>query len=227
MKGKFIPYLILFSFLFFAYLITGSGCINIDNPVVQPVDYRSLVKFVNLKPDVTIKVNVDGSDLVSSLAFGDTSRYFDLPAGSRVFVFTAGDTIRRSLESEKKYSVFYVGRGSDSVLFAAERNTFDEPYPSGKALVRFLNLSPDLGDAEVVVNFMVKDSTVDSTFSSIAFRGGTPYLEIASFPVKYTVISGTDTLVKLWDPGISGAGRYSVVVYGLKANLQKKLFKED
>jgi len=58
-------------------------------------------------------------------------------------------------------------------------------------------------------------------------KGGTPYLTIASFPVKYTVISGTDTLVKAWDSGISGAGRYSVVVYGLKANLQKKLFKED
>ncbi|CUS77428.1 protein of unknown function (DUF4397) [Candidatus Kryptonium thompsonii] len=222
MQSKFTIFAVFF-LVFFIIVITGDGCINIDNPVVQPVDYRSLAKFVNLKPDVTIKVNVDGSDKVSSIAFGDASNYLDLPAGSRVFVFTAGDTIKRSLESEKKYSVFYVGRGSDSVLFAAERNTFDEPYPSGKALVRFLNLSPNLGAAKVIVNFAGKDST----FSNVAFKGGTPYLTIASFPVKYTVISGTDTLVKAWDSGISGAGRYSVVVYGLKANLQKKLFKED
>ena len=77
-----------------------------------------------------------------------------------------------------------------------------------------LNLSPNLGAAKVIVNFAGKDST----FSNVAFKGGTPYLTIASFPVNYTVISGTDTLVKAWDSGISGAGRYSVVVYGLKAS---------
>ena len=123
MQSKFTIFAVFF-LVFFIIVITGDGCINIDNPVVQPVDYRSLAKFVNLKPDVTIKVNVDGSDKVSSIAFGDASNYLDLPAGSRVFVFTAGDTIKRSLESEKKYSVFYVGRGSDSVLFAAERSPY-------------------------------------------------------------------------------------------------------
>lgn len=222
MKGKFTICLSAFV-LILAYLITGSGCINIDNPVVQPVDYRSSAKFVNLKTGATIKVNVDGTDKVASLAFGEATSYFDLPAGSRVFAFGAGDSVRRTLESEKKYSVFYVGKGSDSVLFAVERNTFDEPYPSGKALVRFLHLSPNLGTAKVIVNFAGKDSV----FSSVPFKGGTPYLEISSFPVKYTVISGSDTLVKGWDSGITGAGRYSVVVYGLRTDLQKKLFKED
>ncbi len=221
MKSKFtICFLIAF---LFAYLIFGNGCIDIDNPVVQPVDYRALAKFVNLKDGATIKVNVDGTDKVGSLAFGNETQYFDLPAGSRVFVFSPGDTLKRALESEKKYSVFYVGKGSDSVLFAGERNTFDEPFPSGKALVRFLHLSPDLGTARVIVNFEGKDSV----FSSVRFKGGTPYLTISSFPVKYTVISGTDTLVKAWDSGVTGPGRYSVAVYGLKANLQKKLFKED
>ncbi|CUS98642.1 protein of unknown function (DUF4397) [Candidatus Kryptobacter tengchongensis] len=222
MKCKFT--ICFFGFvIFLAYLVTWSGCINIDNPVVQPVDYRSLAKFVNLKSGTTIKVNVDGVDKVSSLSFGEASSYLDLPAGSRVFVFAAGDTLRRSLDSEKKYTVFYVGKGLDSVLFAAERNTFDEPYPSGKALVRFLNLSPNLGAAKVIINFAGKDST----FSNVGFKAGTPYLEISSFPVKYTVISGTDTLIKAWDSGISSAGRYSVVVYGLRTDLQKKFFKED
>ncbi len=141
-----------------AYLILGSGCIDIDNPVVQPVDYRALAKFVNLKDGATIKVNVDGTDKLSSLPFGEASEYLDLPAGSRVFVFGPGDTLKQALESEKKYSVFYVGKGSDSVLFAAERNTFDEPFPSGKAFVRFLHLSPNLGTAKVIVNFEGKDS---------------------------------------------------------------------
>ncbi len=222
MIGKFTICLSAFA-LIFAYLIMGSGCINIDNPVVQPVDYRSSVKFVNLKTGATIKVNVDGTDKVSSLAFGEATTYFDLPAGSRVFVFGAGDTVRRTVESEKKYSVFYVGKGPDSVLFAVERYTFDDPYPSEKALVRFLHLSPNLGTAKVIVNFAGKDSV----FSNVAFKGGTPYLAISSFPVKYTVISGSDTLVKAWDSGIGSPGRYSVVVYGLRANLQKKLFKED
>jgi hypothetical protein len=90
-------------------------------------------------------------------------------------------------------------------------------------LVRFLHLSPDLGTTKVIVNFAGKDSV----FSNVAFKGGTPYLTISSFPVKYTVIAGTDTVVKAWDSGVSGAGRYSVVVYGPKASLQKKLFKED
>lgn len=217
MKSKFtICLLVVFSL---AYLISLSGCIDIDNPVVQPVDYRAIAKFVNLKEGVTIKVDVDGTNKVSSLAFGQASEYIDLPAGSRAFVFGPGDTLKKSLESERKYSVFYVGKGSDSVLFAAERNTFDEPFPSGKALVRFLHLSPDLGSAEVIVNFAGKDSV----FSGVKFKGGTPYLTISSFPVNYTVISGTDTLVK----EITFPGRYSVVVYGLKPNLQIKLFKED
>ncbi len=222
MKGKFtISFLVLiFAFL---YLISGGGCINVDNPVIQPVDYRSSAKFVNLRSGASLTVYVDGVQK-ATLAFGDASTYFDLPAGSRVFVFDYGagkDTIRQSLESEKKYSIFYVN--SANVLFASERNTFDAPYPEGKALVRFLHLSPDLGTTKVIVNFDGKDST----FSSIAFKGGTPYLAISSFPVKYTVIAGTDTVVKAWDSGVSGAGRYSVVVYGPRASLQKKLFKED
>ncbi|CUS84172.1 hypothetical protein JGI13_01021, partial [Candidatus Kryptonium thompsonii] len=81
MQSKFTIFAVFF-LVFFIIVITGDGCINIDNPVVQPVDYRSLAKFVNLKPDVTIKVNVDGSDKVSSIAFGDASNYLDLPAGS-------------------------------------------------------------------------------------------------------------------------------------------------
>lgn len=221
MKSKFT--ICFFLAFLFAYLISGSGCINIDNPVVQPVDYRALAKFVNLKQGVTIKVNIDGADKVSSLAFESASDYLDLPAGSRVFVFGSGDTLIQALASEKKYSVFYVGKGSDSVLFVPERNTFDDPFPSGKALVRFLHLSPNLGTAKVIVNFAGKDSA----FSNISFKGGIPYLSISSFPVKYTVISGTDTLVKAWDSGISGPGRYSVAVYGLRSSLKIKLFKED
>lgn len=220
MKGKFTICLLIV--LLFAYL-SFNGCIDIDNPVVQPVDYRSSAKFVNLR-NASVTISVDGAQKVSSLAFGGESQYFDLPAGSRVFVFDYGsgkDTLRRSLESERKYSIFYID--GSNILFAAERNLFDEAYPSGKAVVRFLHLSPDLGTAKVIVNFAGKDSA----FSNIAFKGGTPYLEIGSFPIKYTVISGTDTVVKNWDSGITGAGRYSVVVYGPKASLQKKFFKED
>ncbi len=222
MKSKFT--ICLSMALLFAYLISGSGCINIDNPVVQPVDYRSSAKFINLRSGATVGISVDGTQKVSSLGFGDASQYFDLPAGSRVFVFDYGqgrDTLRRSLDSERKYSIFYVD--GSNVLFAAERNLFDEAFPGGKALVRFLNLSPDLTASKVIVNFAGRDSV----FSNIAFKGGTPYLEISSFPVKYTVISGSDTLVKAWDSGINSAGRYSVVVFGPKANLQKKFFKED
>ncbi len=222
MKTKFTVFSVFL--LFFIAIIIGGGCINIDNPVVQPVDYRSIVKFVNLKPGDTIKVNVDGSDMISSIPFGEIHKdSLNLPAGSRVFVFKAGDTIRKSLEAEKKYTVFYVGKGSDSVLFAVVRNTFDEPYPSGKALIRFLHLSPNLGTSKVIVSWGGKDST----FSNVVFKGGTPYLAIASFPVKYTVISGSDTLLKAQDSGVSKAGRYSVVVYDLKENLKIKFFQED
>jgi len=222
MKCKFTVCLSVLIFAFL-YLISGSGCINVDNPVIQPVDYRSSAKFVNLRSGTSLTVYVDGSQK-ATISFGNASQYFDLPAGSRVFVFDYGagrDTIRQSLESEKKYSIFYVSGAN--VLFASERNTFDDPYPSGKALVRFLHLSPDLGTTKVIVNFANKDSI----FTNIAFKGGTPYLEISSFPVKYTVIAGTDTVVKAWDSGVNGAGRYSVVVFGPRASLEKKLFKED
>jgi hypothetical protein len=223
MKGKFTICLSVLIFAFL-YLISGSGCINVDNPVIQPVDYRSSARFVNLRSGASLTVYVDKEQKGTALTFGDASAYFDLPAGSRVFVFDYGagkDTVRQSLEAEKKYSIFYVS--GTNVLFASERNTFDSSYPEGKALVRFLHLSPDLGTTKVIVNFAGKDSV----FSNVAFKGGTPYLTISSFPVKYTVIAGTDTVVKAWDSGVSGAGRYSVVVYGPRASLQKKLFKED
>ncbi|CUT08721.1 hypothetical protein JGI9_01956, partial [Candidatus Kryptonium thompsonii] len=41
MQSKFTIFAVFF-LVFFIIVITGDGCINIDNPVVQPVDYRSL-----------------------------------------------------------------------------------------------------------------------------------------------------------------------------------------
>jgi hypothetical protein len=221
-KFKIFVLLALLTQFAFLYLVLWSGC----KPVTEPViDWGSSAKFVNLRSGASLTVYVEGTQK-GTLAFGNASDYFDLPSGSRVFVFDYGagkDTVRQSLESEKKYSIFYVS-GTD-VLFASERCTCEPPYPKATALVRFLHLSPDLGTTKVIVNFAGKDSV----FSNVAFKGGTPYLAIPDslLPAKYTVIAGTDTVVKAWDSGVSGAGRYSVVVYGPKASLQKKLFKED
>jgi hypothetical protein len=58
MKGKFTICLSVLIFAFL-YLISGSGCINVDNPVIQPVDYRSSAKFVNLRSGASLTVYVD------------------------------------------------------------------------------------------------------------------------------------------------------------------------
>jgi len=221
-----------------AVSLSLTGCVDVNQPAVHTKNYTSPARFVNLAVNSSLAVMVDGGSAVTGIAYGNTSAYIDLPSGSRLFRFSYSsvvDTLRQSLMSQYKYSIFVVYDPSTSVtsgtyVFLMERYTFESPYPADSSLLRFVQLSPDTSATiKNGVSVTFSYGSRDTSFKKISFQGNTPYLRVPSNGVRFTVIgSNGDTLKSVsGDAGLSGLGRYSFVIYGPASSLQKKLFKED
>jgi len=229
----------IFVFLALSAVLVMSGCVDVNQPNVGTMDFRSLARLVNLAKGTSMSVTIDGTSIVSALAYGNASNYFDLPAGYRKFVFSYGgivDSVSQSLASEWKYSIFSIydpgaGDVARTYVFATERYTFDTELPANTARVRFLQFSSDTSQAiRNGLTMTLSYGSRDTVFQGLKFKSITPYVDIltSSFPVRYTIVDAAgDTLANHADAQVVGAGRYSIVVYGSKTGFQKNVFKED
>jgi len=216
-----------------------SGCVDVDNTNIAPVDQRSTTRFINLSSTLgTVSIKVDGG-VVASIGYESASDYLNIAAGARKFKFSYNnveDTLTTALSHDMKYSVFCVydplnGDTARSYSFASERRTYTgtQAYVPGSALVRFINLSRDTTAASVTFKLIdTVAATEDTVQSDIAFGGATPYIQanIVNRPqfLVYNLLN--DTLAV---PTNLTEGRFSVVLFGNKlgSTLEVKVYKED
>lgn len=154
------------------------------------------VRVLHAVPDApNVDVYADGNLIVSDLAYSESTEYLPVPEGTyKISVYAAGSTNSPvisnmlSVHGNSMITVAAAGMLDNIVLLAIhDANTAMRP---GKALIRFLHLSPNAP----AVDITLPNGTV--IFSNVSFKQITPYIDVA--PMNYTLqvrAAGTSTVV--------------------------------
>lgn len=201
---------------------------NNYNQRQMPMGYVRVIHTVPDAPNVDIYAN--DKLIVSNLAYGKYTDYLAIPKGMyKISLYVAGTKDSPVLSdmlmvnNDAKLTVAAIGNLSDIEL----RQIMDahEANKTGKAMIRFLHLSPDAP----AVDITLPDGTV--IFSNVSFEHITPYIDV--MPMDYTLqvrVAGTDDVV-LTVPNINldAEKYYSVYAIGLvgkKPELQALLIQD-
>ena len=194
-----------------ALAVLGTGAATADDDTDDQGDGTTAeVRVGHLSPDApSVDVYVDGTEVVSDLAYGDfapgalTGAYLDLPAGEYDITTKVADTDQTvdalsasefPVEANRNYTVLATGELTPETSGEAELgllplvdNDDDETaLPSADAgLVRLVHASPDAGAVDLVVE---SDGEEVTTVSDVEFGQETGYLELP--PGEYVVDVG-------------------------------------
>lgn len=223
------------------------GCVDTSvQPIPNSVDFRSQVSVVNLttgstNADVSM-YSVDNPTtavISTSIAFGQASSYFDIPAGIKKlgvkytgFTPAKDTTFQLTTESMYRMRIFLVGDGTGNgvgVQKAAQSyiSSMDNgsSIPVGSTEIRLFNGSPDAGS---VTSMKVKGGTVDTSIAvSAAYMAGTKYFQISAGTYNVTLVAGSDTLTTFSTNQMSSQKRYTAFIYDLKASLKSNILSDD
>lgn len=207
------------------------------------------VNVYGAKPSVagdgSLADNIDYSSaiLTGSLTLGSVApaTYQDVPAGAKAIIVTytsaAKDTFKLTTDTDYKMRLFIVGdnsAGGRTLVKSAERTIFQAPgssggaslFPDGYGWVKFFNGSPDVGTVGDVV---VKGGKLDTTFAfNAGFAKGSDYLKLASGTAyTFTVRSDAKDTLTTFSQTPASKGRYTTVIYDVKASLKNKVLTDD
>jgi Domain of unknown function (DUF4397) len=161
---------------------------NSENNYTSP----ALVSFYHASPDAPqLTITVEEKNFLNApLAYSQYAGYKNFYVGNRVFKFrnAANTTLldtTLALNPNNSYSVFIINN-NESIETLVTTDTADAPG-AGKAMVRFLQLSPDTNPIDVAI---VGDA--ENTFSNQAYKTGTPFKEITARTFKL-ILKNSDT----------------------------------
>lgn len=126
--------------------ISLNSCLNNDDELPNVPD-AGYVAFFNASPDSNGIVFYSNDRVInqSPVNYSQFFGYLGLENGSHAIRVSSGnnslDTINMSIVKDKRYSVFAVNKFEDLELFALE-DAITTPQ-TGKASIRFIQLSPD------------------------------------------------------------------------------------
>lgn len=158
-----------------------------------PMGYVRVIHTVPDAPNVDIYVN--DKLIINNLAYGSYTDYLPIPEGTyKISLYVAGTKnppVLSNMLTVNKNSILTVaavGTLSDIELLAI--TDVNETRKPGKAMIRFLHLSPNAP----AVDITLPDGTV--IFSNVSFKHITPYIDVA--PMNYTLqvrVAGTSSVV--------------------------------
>lgn len=186
-------------------------------PKIQYMEKNSMgyVRVVHAVPDApNVDLYANDNLIVNNLSYGDYTEYLEVPAGTyRLSLYPTGTknspvlTNMLTVGGNDILTVAAVGELSNIGLLAImDANT---PMSPGKAMIRFLHLSPNAP----AVDITLPDGTV--IFGNVSFEQITPYLEVP--PMNYTLqvrLAGTTTVV-LTVPNINLSSDEFYTVYAI------------
>jgi hypothetical protein len=193
-----------------------SGCLDDDATQVAPVP-RGYVSIYQASPDAPVlDVLVDNRPL-GSLSYTDHSDYLNFYTGNRNLKFNVANAASAlvdttfSVADGKAYSVFVINTLSKGLetLIIADSSAAPE---TGKAMVRFVNLSPDAPAFDVIAT----SDQSNPLFQNTSFKGATEFKPIDAgtytFDVKET---GTQTsAVSANKINMQPGGFYTIITRG-------------
>jgi len=196
----------------FVSLLFMTGCLDDDNPTPQqPVAFVSIYHASPDAGDVDIIVS-SGTINNTPFEYGDYTGYLPFSPGKREFkVSEAGkasavliDTAFQFVDS-RTYSVFI----ADSLLSIEAIVLGDSAATpgDGKAMVRFVHLSPDAPG----VNVLADDTDL---FSDVSFKEGTEFKEIGAgnLEIKFQDVEGDNEVLYTESDMKFEAGQFYTIV---------------
>lgn len=154
------------------------------------------VRIIHTVPDApNVDIYANDKLIVNNLGYGDYTDYLSIPEGTyKISLYVAGtkdSAVLSNMLTVNKNTLLTVaaaGTLSDIGLLAiADAN---QSRKSGKAMIRFLHLSPNAP----AVDITLPNGTV--IFSNVSFKQITPYIDVA--PMNYTLqvrVAGTSNVV--------------------------------
>jgi hypothetical protein len=175
----------------------------------MPMGYVRVIHTVPDAPNVDIYAN--DKLIINNLAYGDYTDYLPIPEGTyKITLYVAGTKntpVLSNMLTVKKNSILTVAAvGTLSDIGLIVITDANEYKMTGKAMIRFLHLSPNAP----AVDITLPNGTV--IFSNVSFRHITHYIDVT--PMNYTLqvrVAGTDNVV-LTVPNINlDEGKYYTV----------------
>ena len=199
-----------------ALVVFMMSCLDDDNAdTVQPVPV-SYVSIYNASPDAPALDVIVDSKRVNAYPFDytDYSGYLNFYTGERNFTissFNASNALvdtTLNLVQGNAYSLFLIDRVS-SLETLLVRDSTAAPA-TGKAVVRFVHLSPDAPQVSVNV---AGDST--ELFTQTGFRSVTSFKEVDAKTYSFEVKDANgNVLLNAKDVNLESGGYYSILVRG-------------
>jgi hypothetical protein len=187
-----------------------------DDPNTQPDPVAFVAMYHASANAPSLDVVVDGSQLNSeTLDFGDYSGYLNFKPGNVKLQFGPFDTddvlidSTVTFEDQKLYSIFIIDENENSELLIHN----DNPVAAapGKAKIRFINLSPDVG----LVSLNVEGEN-DPLISGKLFKEESDFIEVDPGKYDFTINSGNgdNIILQLPDTSLKATLFYTVIVRG-------------
>jgi len=157
---------------------------------------KGYVRIIHTVPDApNVDIYANDKLIVNNLSYGNYTDYLPIPEGMyKISLYVAGtkdSPVLSNMLTVNKNSILTVaavGNLSDIGLLAI--NDANEVKKTGKAMIRFLHLSPNAP----AVDITLPNGTV--IFSNISFKHITPYIDV--MPMNYTLqvrVAGTANVV--------------------------------
>ncbi|HMJ70873.1 MAG TPA: DUF4397 domain-containing protein [Cyclobacteriaceae bacterium] len=201
-------------------VLAGCKLDDNDSPELPPVAYVSLYNASPNSPGLSIMVDRKVINN-NSFDYSDHTGYLRFLTGERMLEFgpygannvVADTTVK--FEDGKAYSVFVVDNYDKADVLVLSDDT-SEPA-SGKAKVRFLNLSPDAPDVDLAI--AGTDSASDSAvFTSQSFKEKSEFIEVEAknYDFKVKMASGSDVLLTVPNATFQDGWSYTILVRGFR-----------
>jgi hypothetical protein len=197
-----------------ALIVVMASCFNDeDSNAVKPVPV-AYVSFYHASPDAPgLNVLVDNRQISSgTLDYTDYSGYLNFYTGERNFkfnTFNADNSLidtTYNFEEGKSYSLFVIDRLSSLETLIVKASVSGSA--EGKALVRFVPLSPDAPALDIAIK-----GQSSPLFSGKSFKQATPFIEIDAKAYSF-VVSGNDAALETNEIRLLPGRFYTILVRG-------------
>jgi hypothetical protein len=206
--------------LFFILSLGFAACSDDDTNPTQPPETlptESLVRVIHASFDApAVDIWVDDEVAISNLAYGESSGYAAIPAGTRnIKVSPAGATspividVDLPITSETEYTVV----ATDELSKITPIFDIDQRSPnSSKAKIRFIHASPDAP----AVDIKVEDGNGPAIFSNTSFQEIEDYIEVdaGTYNLAVTAAGSTQEVMILGNVPLQNGVVYTVMAKG-------------
>ena len=193
-----------------------AGCLDDDLGKVEPTPL-SLVAIYHAAPDAPgLDILVDNNRInTKPFSYSEYSGYLNFNPGSRNLKFNSAnaasaliDTIF-NLADGKAYSVFVINRLSSLEMLVVKDSS--AVPASGKAMVRFVHLSPDAPAVDVSVS-----GENSALFANASFKNITEFkaVDAKTYSFQLKQAGSDDILVSAGDVVIRAGGYYTILTRG-------------